>query len=423
MEIRTNACSLLAVAVSVILQAEEPRHAKIKSFSVGQDATLNYPNHPNDPNQLIHLPDEHTTIIPPGHGSDKYLVFAAAQINGGKFGAVVLETKDLIKFEFATALGYDLQVLTSPLAIGACDPTYNTEFDENYAAPGSVVQDPTLPPGNLIALYEAENYCPGGSWEGTPFYATVGFARSSDNGRTWPAPETGALGGPDRHPVLKSSTPEPTGPHGYIGDAIPSAFVDDKRGDEDAWLYIAYGHYAAETGNPPSLGVARAKLGENALDFKKWYKDGFTQPGIGGLDSDPVPAGGCATTPRYHPEISYNDDLGLYLMVFWCDNGSAGADNVTWYYSTTKHLDRQDWTAPRVILNSERPVTTPCTDRSSGQQFDGWYPSLMSPGAAAGHTKLSGFVFFLAGCTADTDRHFLSRPFTITTEDDRGAGD
>ena len=73
--------------------------------------------------------------------------------------------------------------MAPPTAIDQCNPTYQTEFDGNYAAPGSVVQDPTLPPGNLIMLYEAENHCPGGVNQ-QPFYATVGFARSSDNGKT-----------------------------------------------------------------------------------------------------------------------------------------------------------------------------------------------------------------------------------------------
>jgi uncharacterized protein (TIGR03437 family) len=53
--------------------------------------------------------------------------------------------------------------------------------------------------------------------------------------------------------------------------------------------------------------------------------------------------------------------------------------------------------------------------------FDGWYPSVMSPNAAAGHTKLTGQVFYLQGClagqnSAATPRLFTSRTFTITTQ-------
>jgi hypothetical protein len=74
----------------------------------------------------------------------------------------VLQTTDLQTFHFADSLGFPRQVMTSPVLITQCNPAYVAEFDANYAAPGSVVQDPTLPPGNLIMIYEAENHCPGG---------------------------------------------------------------------------------------------------------------------------------------------------------------------------------------------------------------------------------------------------------------------
>ncbi|HXP87143.1 MAG TPA: IPT/TIG domain-containing protein [Bryobacteraceae bacterium] len=413
------ACGIALLELNSPARAQQPR-LQIQSFSVGPDTALTYPNNPADPGHLNYLPDEHTTFIPPAPGSSTYLVFGAAQIAGGNFGATVLETTDLKTFDFAT--GYNHQVLTSPLIIGKCNPTDNTEFDLNYAAPSSVLQDPTLPAGNLIMLYEAENHCPGGVTQG-PFYATVGFARSSDNGKTWPAPVTGALGGPSRHPILQTSDPPPTAAHSYLGDAIPTGFID-KNTNGDYYLYVSYGHYSTEAGNPPRIGLARAKLGADPLTFLKWYNGAFSQPGIGGVDSDIVPAvagGACTGRPQYHPEISYNDDLGLYLLIYWCGSGANGA-NVTWYYSTATSLDLQDWTAPQMIQNSAVATTTPCTDGTNGQQFDGWYPSSTSPGAAAGHTKLTGYFFSLSGCIPTTptsvppDRQFSSRTFTITTQ-------
>ena len=79
----------------------------------------------------------------------------------------------------------------------------------------------------------------------SPFYATVGFARSSDNGKTWPAPESGPLGGPSRYAVLQSSDPLPTGPHPALGDAAPSAFVD-KSASGDYYLYVAYAYFSEQ---------------------------------------------------------------------------------------------------------------------------------------------------------------------------------
>ena len=37
--------------------------------------------------------------------------------------------------------------------------------------------------------------------------------------------------------------------------------------------------------------------------------------------------------------------------------------------------------------------------------FDGYYPALMSPGAPAGHTTLTGRVFFMSGCDTGARDH------------------
>ena len=131
-------------------------------------------------------------------------------MTGGNSGAVVLETRDLVNFDFASTRGYAPQVMAAPIKFQSCDPSRLGEFDLNYAAPGSVVPDPTRAPGNMLMFFEAENHCPdGGGWQ-REFYATVGYARSIDFGRSWPAPVNAIFGGKNRHPVLKLATPEPT---------------------------------------------------------------------------------------------------------------------------------------------------------------------------------------------------------------------
>jgi uncharacterized protein (TIGR03437 family) len=401
---------VLSIFLAFGAAAQQP--LQITSFSVGPDQALAYPNNSSDPPYLVDLPDEHTTFLPPASAGAPYLVFAASKLSGGTGGAVALETTDLQNFTFATSLGYNRQVMTPPVAIDQCNPAYTTEFDGNYAAPGSVVQDPTLPPGNLIMLYEAENHCPGGVNQ-QPFYATVGFTRSSDNGKTWPAPINGVSGGPARHPVLQSSVPQPAVSHPAMGDAIPSAFVD-KGVSGDYYLYVTYLYRPGPGGTSDGLiRVARAKLGQDPLVFSKWYNGSFNQPGIGGLDSGAPPGPGCANGGQAHSEINYNDDVGLYLMIFVCVNGPAGTRAGAWYFSTATSLDLQDWTEPQMILNSQFPLTSPCPGQTDGGQFDGWYPSFMSPGAASGHTKLTGRVFFQNGCDTGA-RQFMSRTFTIT---------
>jgi putative Ig domain-containing protein len=391
----------------------------IASFAVGPDIALTYPNAVGDANRILDLPDEHTSFIPiPGGGANAYLVFGASKLaSTATGGAIVLQTSDLQTFSFATGLGYNRQVFFSPVPIDACNATYASEFDENYAAPGSVVQDPTLPAGNLIMLYEAENHCPGGVNQHF-FYATTGFARSSDNGKTWPAPIDSVLGGSARHPVLKSVNPQPsTNYPSAMGDAIPSGFVD-KAVSGDYYLYVVYGFH--DGGFTPTsdnrLRIARAKLGADPLVFSKWYNGGFTQTGIGGLDSDALPAAGCTpNTLQQMGEITYNDDLGVYLFIFVCTSGPTGSRVASWYYATATSLDLEDWSTPQPIQNSQGPVTIPCPNLTTGQQYDGFYPSFMSPGAAAGHTKLTGKVFFLNGCDTGV-RTFTARNFTITAQ-------
>ena len=390
----------------------------IASFAVGSDIPLTYPNTTGDPNRLADMPDEHTTFIPLGSGGpNAYLVFGASKLASTPTGgAVVLQTSDLQTFTYATSLGYGRQVFAPPVAIDTCDTVHTGEFDENYAAPGSVVQDPTLPAGNLIMLYEAENHCPGGVNQHF-FYATTGFARSADNGKTWPAVVNAVVGDATRHPVLKSVNPQPSTTYSSaMGDAIPSAVVDRSPGG-DSFLYVVYGFH--DGGFTPStdnrLRIARAKLGADPVTFTKWYNGSFSQPGMGGLDSGPLAAGCTPNTLQQMGEITFNDDLGAWLFIFVCTSGPSGSRVASWYYSIATSLDKEDWSTPSPIQNSQGPVTIPCPTTGTGQQYDGYYPSFMSPGAAAGHTKLTGKAFFLNGCDTGA-RAFMARTFTITTQ-------
>jgi len=408
--------ALLVGALEILIEpttvrAQQTAHPQIVSFSVGPDQTLNYPSSSTSSPYLLNLPDEHVTMIPPASSSSPYLIFGASAISTGWGGTDVLQSMDLQNFTFATGLGYSPQVMTSPVAISQCNATYDTEFDEGYAAAGSVIQDPTLPPGNLVMIYEAENHCPGGVNNTLASYTSVGFTRSLDNGKTWPAPENGPVGGTSRYAVLQPSTSMSVAAGANVGNAIPSAYVD-KSLDGNYYVYAVYDYYGPSADG--KVRVARAQLGQTNVSFLKWYNGSFSQPGLGGLDSAP---GSACPGNGYQdaPQISYNDDLGLYLLTLICKGPQTNA----WYYATATSLDLQDWTPLQIIANSEFLTSTCAGD--AGFMFDGWYPSLMSPNAAAGHTKLTGQVFYLQGClvgqnSTATPRLFASRTFTITTQ-------
>jgi len=421
---------LLGLFCAGRLLAQGLQYPKIVSFEVGPDEALNYPN------TLANLPDEHTSFLPRFHRENDeneaddgrpltYLVFGASRVGTSNAGAVVLTTTDLKNFDFATSLGYANQVFASPVGFSTCVPANNLEFDENYAAPGSVLQDPTRQRGNLIMLYEAENHCPGGVWQ-PPFYATIGFARSSDGGRTWPSPINSEFGGPGRRVVLKGPDAEPASEPmpAPMGDAIPAAFLDRNRRGK-SYLYVSYSYYVGPGGhNDGLIRVARAKLGDDEPDrwesdgdrdhpmsFRKWFNGAFSEPAVGGLDTGVLPALGCAGR-QAQSSIYYDDDLGLYFLIYVCDSKETDG-HAAWFYSTATSLKREDWTTPQMILNSRFPITS-CS--GGGEQFDGFYPSLMSPEAAQGHLRLTGHVFFLNGCDTGQPRAFTSRAFTINIE-------
>ena len=403
---------LLAVTLATTIGIGSA-YAQIKSFSVGPDqSTTPYPN-----SNLPVWPDEHVTFIPDPQ-INGFLVFGSSSLTaGGVSGAAVLETQDLQTFSFATGLGYSQQVMNAPVTFTSCrsDPADNTEFDENYVGPGTVVQDPTLPPGNLIMIYEAENHCPGGTNQ-FDYYASAGLARSSDNGKTWPAPIDQPLGGTNRYAALQSATPEPTSVNNVnLGNAIPSAYVD---GD---YLYIVY-EYVTSPSTPADnlMRIARANLVSDnvtgTLQFHKWYNGAFSQPGLGGSDSSPLPSAGCTGGVQRQGSLAHDDDLGLYIMIFLCIDNAQG--QAGWYYSSTTSLDTEVWTAPQLITGSLMPWVAGCPPKggTNGTQFDGFYPSIMSNDStlAAGHIHNTGRIYFLSGCDGGSYRFFDYREFTVT---------
>jgi uncharacterized protein (TIGR03437 family) len=349
------------------------------------------------------------TFFPPASGSGPYLMFGAGALSTTEFsGASVLQSTDLQNFTFATSLGYPPLVMTPPVQTYHCDPTYDTtSFDENYTGPGFVGQDPTLPPGNLVMLYEAENQCPGGVSQNTvgPALVSVGFARSSDNGKTWPPPPNVVTGGPSRYPALQGSLQVPSAVPTFTGwDLLPAGFID-KSLDGNNYLYAAYSSRDMGPGGGGQR-VARAKLGQDPVSFQKWYNGSFSQPGIGGLDTDPTWNQGSQACPvePVQASIDYVDDIGLYLVIFQCRSSSTA---YPWYYSTATSLDLQDWTPAQPIQNAQFPL--------ANVTVDGFELSFMSPGLAPGHLHLTGNAFYQTTLKNGT-RTLQSRTFTITTQ-------
>jgi len=395
------------------------------AMSVSGDATLEYSA------DLQTLPDEHTTVMRLHDRS--YRVFAASntlESGTGRTGAVVLDTTNLVRFKRVPGFGDRGDqglVLSAASAFTDCTFSGPSLFDQNYAAPGTVLHDPTLPRGNMIMLYEAEQHCDGTTFNHN-FYASIGFARSSDEGKTWPPPGPASMA--VRYPILQVAGPKPVAPgSANAGNALPSGFADAVRHvclreepcPPDWFLYVTYTNTGNPAASPPLLPdgylrVARAQLGgSEPIAFTKWYNGSWSGQGLGGNDSPVTNSKGCGTAAaQLMAQISYNDDLQLYLLTFVCVTVSNGVTTQgAWYFATATCLEQMNWTTPQLIANSQ--FLAPQGVCSHGADFDGWYPSFMSPGHREGHTGLTGTVFFLSGCDGSLeDRHFRSRIFSIS---------
>ena len=400
------------------------------AFGVGASISAGGETTYTPPDTVEILPDEHSSFLPPATEGGPYIFFEAARV--GRTGAVVLQTTKFKKISLAA--GYNSPVLFAPLEFDECaadvgqPADVDNEFDENYAAPGSVVQDPTLPAGNLIMIYEGENHCrsdASGVHNVQAYFATVGFARSSDTGVTWAAPS--ATPSTTRYPIIGGPDPKPpydANQQMAVGDAIPSAYV------EGSCLYVVYAEHPGPN-NPNqqiAIQIARAQLGgTDPMAFQKYLvtagAGAFAPPALSSAGTNIIPftpigtssAGSVCTGTQYQPGLSYNDGLHRYLMTMVCEVSSISGQ-LAWFYSTATSLDLEDWTPPKMIANTQSLSTTPCTGDTTGVEFDGWYPSIYSMSQNPGHTSANNVAFYLDGCNFDAHRVFTSRPVTVSPD-------
>ena len=398
------------------------------------------------PTSLKYAPDEHISFLPStSPGVTNVIVAGDDQVGKQTFGdTVVLQTHDFQTFTFAPGfgdVGHGRAIFWPPHTFETpCDYAGVTHFDEQYAAPGAVVRDPTRGPGDLIMIYEAEIHCPRSSNGAAAGWVSVGVTRSGDGGKNWPAPiarpgfENDWLEyGDGRYAgVTLPGTPLKVGLDKFYGDSLPSAFVDDMDPSGDVYLYVPYQFTGSPTIKADAyIHMARAKLGDKAgrrtegrLQFHKWRVEsdgtgGWTQEGRGGLESAvmtrPCAAGAMA---EGNAQIVYNDALKLYMMTFVCTrlNCDAGpscpAVDVSWRFATATSLSAQNWSAPQVMQNSIRPVAA--TGHGMGLR-DGDYASFVTPGREPGHVGMTGYALFMRGDPLGA-RVLAARTFSIAAQ-------
>jgi len=405
-----DAIVILAVALSISQAAAEDASPRAE----GARITLGAPQQVfvyRSPGALglFNVPDMHTALLQQADKS--YLVWITGNI-GPSAGAVArLATTDFLHYRNAgpggTSMAEPVMVPSCRASAGAHAGGERRRGGKPQGAPStSCTQNPDADyvganfvmraqnGTDLLMFYEAGNKSIGNTpvshgWE----FNVIARARSSDNGLTWTREDV-VLSGTDPKPTVRSEVAQP-------GLSEPGAIV------ANGYIYMLY-QYVPNSGTDPDapsvIQVARAPLASDgaAGSWMKYYRGGFTEPGIAGRGSPVVATGGttgCTRPVEVWP--AFSTYLKAYVLAFVCNEG--------WFFATS--TDLVTWSAPRNFLPMK--MWQPC------QAMD-WNYVLATPGNEAGVIGRTGFVLYAhsgvkgLGCGGSFSPHMLwVRPFSF----------
>ncbi|MFQ6141922.1 RICIN domain-containing protein [Streptomyces seoulensis] len=267
------------------------------------------------------------------------------------------------KWDFYTGRDFDSAAFSSTIsdAVNPANPldkNGDTTWRCNNSPTG---REATAAPSG--SSYSQKNYCDlvgvwtdpdTGDWYGLvhneftpqPFgdgvhYDAIDYAVSTDQGRTWSI-KGHALTSP--YSTKRGDTAAFPNQTYYYGDGDQRLFVDAASG----YFYVYYGSRVVEKGSGWKAfqeHVARAPISAKMApgSWQKWYDGAWSQPGVGGKESNMVPAGSAgstgytpvsgeydpantgtvsqqiaagkmpATSPLFVMDIAYDAYLGLYI--------------------------------------------------------------------------------------------------------------
>jgi hypothetical protein len=198
--------------------------------------------------------------------------------------------------------------------------------------------------GRLLGFYHAEDRSfPLSPESNFIAYKSIARCTSDDFGESWQ----------NREQILTSRQPKPQrakwsglGDHCIVWD-------HDKRR-----LVCFY-----QEGGLLHMAESRDSQGHPGT-WKKWYRGGFTEPGLGGR-SKPIPA--FAKHPGGNPSVLWNTFLERWLIVWHQWRGDL------WISSSR---DLMEWTPPKILLKKPWP------------RGKTWYPTLLGSSDKTGGEKL-----------------------------------
>jgi hypothetical protein len=184
------------------------------------------------------------------------------------------------------------------------------------------------------------------------WFRRIGLATSVDRGVTWHY----------EGDILTSDNPlDPAATQGSFYDwgcGDQKLFVDERNGRFYLWYMHAWVH--KRTGQRyQSMRVARCGMADQMAPGKwsKWYRGAWSQPGLGGHDSD-VFVNADNTTVTYNTYLKRHVALGTTML---------GKD----YLATCTDLARQDWT-PMEQFSQARPPRLYWYNFSLDQSGERW---------------------------------------------------
>ena len=262
--------------------------------------------------------------------------------------------------------------------------------------------------------YAQRNYCDllgvwvdpdSGDWYGlvhdeftpAPFgdslhYDSVDYAVSTDQGATWTI-EGHAITSP--FSTQRGDTTAFPGSTYYYGDGDPRLFVDNASG----YFYVFYATRVLDkaTDQPIWLQhVARSPISAKMAtgSWQKWYDGAWSQPGVGGKESDVIPSDGVgqgyvAPQADYSPQTpgTVEDQVAAGTMP---DNSQLAVLNVTYdaylgeYIGTAQNTIAQNTgtNAPLHFYETKDLATEQWTDMGlvTGEQNAAWYRWFLDTG-------------------------------------------
>jgi hypothetical protein len=262
------------------------------------------------------------------------------------------------------------------------------KFDADYA--GADLVWPATNGTDLLMLYHGETWTFGtnAANDHVPGWASVGLARSLDNGINWT----------NRQAVITGSDPKPdTNPPvaQIYGVVEPGAIIASN------YIYAYYAYFPSTPVTNPSgsvIQVARSALANDGAPgtWFKYYTNAFNSPGLGGQGSQIVPTI-CGCTRPAQPWPVFSTYLNAYVMIFLANEG--------WFFSTS--TDLFSWSSPVqffTALNNEFTQGLP-TDENV---------ILITPGNPTQVIGQTGIVLYAHTAAWKNNSHELwSRPFTF----------